>query len=94
MTEKPFSIVGLQTDDTLILADTSFIEKEEEALQEAHFLSKPRETLSTNQPLKFNGGWIRLEDDNSLTLTQEHQCANLEPMNQKHTDLRSSCGDI
>jgi len=40
------SIVGLQTDDTLFLADQTFTDTKETELQKAKFLAKPREQLT------------------------------------------------
>ena len=92
-----FGIVGLQTDDTLILADNTFAESEEIRLKEARFLAKKREKLTQSTPIKFNGGYIRLEKDpismNSITLTQERQCQNLRIVTMKVTDLTSSRGE-
>jgi len=64
-----FSIVGLQTDDTLILANKVFVAAEEEELQKAKFIVKLREELLPNSLLKFNRGTILLIEDNSITLT-------------------------
>ena len=52
--DSQFGVVGLQTDDTLFLADLKFAEAEESNLQKAYFLAKKREMLTTNKPLKFN----------------------------------------
>ena len=40
---QPFGVVGMQTDDTLILGDYDFIDKEQAQLQKASFLAKDRE---------------------------------------------------
>ena len=40
---KPFSIVGLQTDNTLFLADETFIEAEQNKLYKVKFMAKKRE---------------------------------------------------
>lgn len=88
-----FAIAGLQTDDTLLLADQTFAEAEQTGLQEAKFLAKERETLTQTTPIKFNGGYIR-QDGNSITLTQERQCQNLKLVVTKVTDLTSSRGVI
>ncbi len=48
-----FGIVGLQTDDTLFLADKMFAVKEEEQLHKANLLAKEREKLD-NETIKFN----------------------------------------
>ncbi|KAI9044858.1 Ribonuclease H-like domain [Aspergillus affinis] len=63
-----FGIVGLQTDDTLILADATFAESEEIELQKAQFLAKDREKLTIEKLLKFNGSMVKLEPD-GITLT-------------------------
>lgn len=42
----PFGVVGLQTDDTLILADSEFMKREGVELQKANFLAKPIEELT------------------------------------------------
>ena len=53
-----FGIIGLQTDDSLILADKIFAETEENRLRETGFLSKDREKLTPTSPIKLNGGQI------------------------------------
>ena len=68
-----FGLVGLQTDDTLFLADPEFARNEETELQKANFLAKDREQLTTKHPIKFNGGQITLQENNSIRLTQESQ---------------------
>ena len=62
--------MGLQTDDTLLLADETFAEAEQNELHKAKFMAKEREQLTANTPLKFNGGLIQLVLD-GITLTQE-----------------------
>lgn len=74
---EPFGVVGLQTDDTLIVADAKFAEQEVAMLKKARFLAKDREMLTTTTPLKFNGGIIELQSDGAITLTQERQTVNL-----------------
>ncbi|KAI1002731.1 hypothetical protein K3495_g5473 [Podosphaera aphanis] len=44
-----FGIVGLQTDDTLLLTSAAFSEKEEVQLQKARFRAKPKAHLSPSQ---------------------------------------------
>jgi hypothetical protein len=80
---KPFGIVALQTDDTLLLADEFFANNEKNELHKAKFMAEEREQLTINTPLKFNGGLIRLTPDGSITLTQERQCENLNTVNTK-----------
>jgi hypothetical protein len=66
---NPFSVVSLQTDDTLFVADSAFVAKEEDVLRNTGFLAKDREQLSTVHPIKFNG-LIKL-DPGFISLTQE-----------------------
>jgi hypothetical protein len=65
---KPFGIVGLQTDNTLFLADKTFADTEENKLHKAKFMAKERERLTAVTPLKFNGAIIQLVSD-GITLT-------------------------
>jgi hypothetical protein len=78
----PFGLVGLQTDDTLLLASKNLADLEEDELQKAGFLAKDREQLTVDTPLKFNGGLIQLLPD-GISLTQERQCNNLSTISQK-----------
>jgi hypothetical protein len=89
-----FGIIGMQTDDTLILADKTFATNEANKLKKAQFLSKEREQLTQFNLLKFNGGNIQLEADNSIVLTQEYQCKNLRLVTTCTTDLTSSRGTV
>jgi hypothetical protein len=62
----PFTIVGLQTDNTLFLVDNTFAEAKETKLKRAGFVAKEREQLTVDTPLKFNGGLIQLLLDGIL----------------------------
>src|SRR6266487_741429 len=88
-----FGLVGLQTDDTLFLADLEFARNEETQLQKAKFLAKDREQLITKHLIKFNKGQINLQEDNSIRLTQERQAQNLRLVLVQKIDLTSSRGD-
>ena len=79
---KPFGIIGLQTDDTLFLADKTFTEIKQNELHKTKFIAKECEQLTVDTPLKFNGGLIQLVPDR-ITLTQKQQCKNLNPINAK-----------
>jgi hypothetical protein len=79
-TSDRFGLVGLQTDNTLILGDTNFAQAKQDELATAKFLAKEREQLTINTPLKFNRGVITLLEDGSISLTQEKQCNNLAPV--------------
>ena len=68
---EPFGIIGLQTDDTLFLADETFINTEQNELYKAKFMAKEWEQLTVDIPIKFNNGVIQLLANGSITLTQE-----------------------
>ncbi|KAI0398807.1 hypothetical protein F4802DRAFT_611360 [Xylaria palmicola] len=53
-----FGITGMQTDDTLSFATLDFFVREEKELQRANFRAKPKETLSPDHLIEFNGGKI------------------------------------
>ena len=89
-----FGVVGMQIDDTLILADEIFATAEENQLTEAKLLAKEQEKLTTTTPIKFNGGYIKQETD-SLFLNKEKQCKSLLLVTLKTSiDLVSSRGQV
>jgi hypothetical protein len=51
---KPFGIVGLQTDDILFFADKTFADIKKNKLYKAKFMAKKQEKLIAITPLKFN----------------------------------------
>jgi hypothetical protein len=91
-----FEIVGLQTDDTLILADDEFVALEENELARAHLTSKKREKLNLITSIKFNDELIILTDnDNFLLLTQSKQFDQIRLIDVKISiDLTSSRDEI
>ena len=82
----PNAVVGLQTDDTLFLADTSYIRKEDDELKRAGYTAKPITTLVLGHDVTFNGGNISLQSDGSIKLTQPRQCQNICLINTSATD--------
>ncbi|SLM40545.1 hypothetical protein SS1G_12712 [Lasallia pustulata] len=88
-----FGIVGLQTVDTLFLADETFTAAKETELQQAKLLAKEREKLTKSRPIKFNGGYIK-QEDGAIILTQERQCKNPQLVDTKTVDLTSSRGEV
>ncbi|CCU76925.1 integrase and RNaseH domain-containing protein [Blumeria hordei DH14] len=67
-----FGIVGMQTDDTLILSDEKFAALEEDKLAEANFVAKPRKILTQTSSLDFNG-CILSQIDKNVFLRQKEQ---------------------
>ena len=64
-----FGVVGMQTDDTIILVDEKFSELEKDELV---FLAKPKERLTLDTPLIFNSCILTRRDD-KLMLRQKEQ---------------------
>jgi hypothetical protein len=54
ITENRFDIIGMQINDTIILADEPFSTLEENELLNAKFIVKPKEKLISDSPLIFN----------------------------------------
>jgi hypothetical protein len=83
-TEKEtFGVVGMQTDDTLFLGSEEFAAREDNELQKANFSAKPREELSPNSNLTFNGCILTQASDNTMTLIQKDQGKKLQLINTK-----------
>jgi hypothetical protein len=53
-----FGVVGLQTDDTLFLANKAFVIAEQEELYKAGFIAKDCKQLTAETLLKFNSSLI------------------------------------
>jgi hypothetical protein len=62
-----FSIVEMQTDDTIILVDESFSILKENELLNAKFIIKPKEKLTPDSSLIFNG-CVLVQDGNTMSL--------------------------
>ena len=86
-----FGIVGMQTDDTLILADNDFASTEEDAIRSAKIMTKDREHLTSAHSLKFNGAQIKL-DSNEIVLTKESHVGGILPVTDHVADSTSSRG--
>jgi len=82
---ETFGIVGLQTDDTLAIATPAFSSAEYAALQKANFRAKPKERLSEEVPLEFNGCTLTLRK-HVIQLTQKGQGAKIDIINPKAAD--------
>ena len=82
---EEFGMVGLQTDVTLAIRTSAFSNAEEAALQKANFRAKPKNRLSEDVPLEFNGCTLTLRGNNIL-LTQKGQGAKIEVVDLKATD--------
>jgi hypothetical protein len=68
--ENGFGIVGMQIDDTIILADEPFSTLKENELLNAKFIAKSKEKLISDSPLIFNK-CILVQDGNTMSLCQK-----------------------
>jgi len=66
----PFGIIGIQTDDIIILGDDQFSALKEDELVKANLIVKPKEKLNLTTPLLFNGCILSLNKD-SIALRQK-----------------------
>jgi len=67
-TKDAFGVVGMQTDDTLILGNKAFAQLEDEELGKAKLSAKPAEALSYETPLIFNGYILKEDGDNIMLI--------------------------
>lgn len=82
--KRAFGVVGMQTDVTLILGSDEFAMLEEKELAEAKFSAKPKDTLSPETPLIFNGCVLtQTEGDVAVELHQKEQGKKLKLINHK-----------
>ena len=88
-TKGVFGVVGMQTDDTLILGSDEFAMREEKELAEAKFSAKPKETLSPETPLIFNGCILtQKEREIAVELRQKEQGKRLKLIDHKSEDFK------
>ncbi|EDU51042.1 conserved hypothetical protein [Pyrenophora tritici-repentis Pt-1C-BFP] len=90
---EAFGIVGLQTDDTLAIGTPAFSGAEDAALQKANFRAKPKERLSKEVSLEFNGCTLTLRGD-TILLTQKGQGAKIEIIDPQRCQQASQAGLI
>jgi hypothetical protein len=80
-----FGIVGMQTDDTLMLGTATFSSLEEKKIQKAQFRSKLKTVLMPNVQLNFNGCTLSMDaSEPALNLGQKGQGGKI-----KLVDIRS-----
>ncbi|CCE31981.1 uncharacterized protein CPUR_05839 [Claviceps purpurea 20.1] len=72
-----FGIIGIQTDDTLGLGDKDFLEYEETELRKAGFAAKPKQVLTPESPIVFNGCILSKNTDGSIDLKPKGQSSKL-----------------
>jgi hypothetical protein len=77
-----FGLVGMQTDDTLMLGTAAFSSLEEKKLEEAQFRSKPKTVLTPDVQLDFNGCTLTTENGDVLTMENGEVILNLKQKGQ------------
>ena len=81
-----FGIVGMQTDDTLMLGTQAFSSLEEKKIQKAEFRSKPKSTLTPEVQLDFNGCTLTMDASKALSLRQKGQGGRIKLVDIKASD--------
>jgi hypothetical protein len=82
-TKTAFGVVGIQTDNTLILGLKEFDTIEDEELTKAKFSAKPKELLSLETLLIFNGCILTQKEGDAIKLRQKEQGKKLKTVNFK-----------
>jgi hypothetical protein len=84
-TKGAFSIVKIQTNNTLIFKSKEFDTIKEKELTKAKFSAKPKKLLSLETPLIFNG-CILTQKEEDIELQQKEQGKKLKTVNSKSKD--------
>jgi hypothetical protein len=88
-TKKAFGIVGIQTNNTLILGSEEFDTIKDNELTKAKFSAKPKELLFPETLLIFNGCILtQKKGDVALKLRQKEQGKKLKTVNFKAKDYQ------
>jgi hypothetical protein len=85
--------VFLRPNSGSTLAPVRYSDQAQILRNKAQFLSKEREELTVQNPIKFNGGQLTMKE-NSLELTQERHCQNLGTVLHEAVNLTSSRGVV
>jgi hypothetical protein len=83
-----FGIAGVQTDDTLVIGTSKFIDKEETEMKKAKFLTKPRQIFNDRDTGDFNGCRILVKDA-GITMCQKGQAEKLSPVKHDKDKVRN-----
>ncbi|KAF7565969.1 hypothetical protein PtrM4_054030 [Pyrenophora tritici-repentis] len=81
-----FGIVGMQTDDTLMLGTPAFSSLEEKKIQKAEFRSKPKARLTLDVQLDFDGCTLTIDASQALNLRQKGQGGRIRLVDVKAPD--------
>jgi hypothetical protein len=86
ITKAVFGVVGIQTDNTLILGSKEFDTIKDKELTKAKFSAKPKELLSLDTLLIFNS-CILTQKEADIELRQKEQGRKLKTVNFIAKDL-------
>jgi hypothetical protein len=81
-----FSVVGIQTNNTLILKSKEFNTIKNKKLTKAKFSAKPKELLSLETLLIFNIYILTQKEEDAVKLRQKEQSKKLKTVNSKAKD--------
>ena len=84
---KGFGVIGMQTDDTIMLADRRFHDDEDAQMV---FKSKPKQALEATGEIVFNGCRIRRTAD-TVEMTQKGQGSRIELVTTDSGDMTTKC---
>jgi hypothetical protein len=89
--DAPFGVVGMQTDDTLILGDEEFVRREDTELKKAQLLAKPAELLTRESSLIFNGCKLVMDKSGpGISMIQKDQGKQITLIDVDRTDFKTS----
>jgi hypothetical protein len=88
-TKDAFGIVGIQTNDTLILASDEFSQKEDSELTQANLRAKPKTTLTSDELIIFNKGVLSIKGD-TVVLQQKRQGDKLKQVDTRKPTYRQN----
>ena len=78
----------MQTNNTLFLTSEEFATLKNSELWKAYLTAKPKDKLSAESNLIFNGCVVTMESDSTIHLTQKDQSKKLQPVNKKGENLQ------
>lgn len=87
VSESGFGMVGMQTDDTLIVSSPKFSIKEQEEIEKAKFDTKEKQSLSPTSKLNFNGCTVVMDNEKTfIKIQQKGQGIKLNLIDRTATD--------
>jgi hypothetical protein len=86
--------MNMQTDDTFLLADQSFVVVEKEAIHSAKIMTKTRKQLSLENAFKFNDTRIeRIESKSAIYFRQETHIQDIQLINSVESTIITNVRD-